>query len=602
MAIKQKKNKYSVWNNVCFFYKALYEYDAKLVWMTLLSVIGGLILPLFSIYIPKLMIDLVNKQVKDMSFILVMGGMVLAYALVSVFGLYMDRRQGMGSDYFVYDIIFHIFWKSLHIPYKDAEGGSTRKKYWDSIYTAGTCASRMYSAVPSLVIMVGNFLIYSSVISTLNLWIMFGLIILSFFNFLLLQGTRKYIKKVQPKMDDLQSKLNYINNATGDDVGAKDIRIFHLQKWIEDRADALLSELKSFDKNIAKKVWFRQNLGNVLGFLRDIVAYIYLIAAATSGKISAGDFVLYLAAIIGFENFVNGIINNVQKLLGASDQAQYYREYIDLVEENVEEGTVTTSDLKLPLQIEFSHVYFAYEEENILTDLTFKIEAGENIAIVGLNGAGKTTIVKLLCGLYEPCKGTIKINGIDIKEFAKKDLYCLFGAVFQDNRIFPFKVGENLTLQKQEHLDEQKAEEAIRKAGLSESFQKNNISLNDYMTHYFMTDGVVLSGGELQKFMIARAVYKDAPILVLDEPTAALDPISESKVYEKYAELTKGKTAIFVSHRLASTKFSDKIFFLKDGTITESGSHEQLMSQGGDYSHMFEIQASYYAYEEKGEY
>lgn len=215
------------------------------------------------------------------------------------------------------------------------------------------------------------------------------------------------------------------------------------------------------------------------------------------------------------------------------------------------------------------------------------------------NGAGKTTIIKLLCGFYEPTKGTIKINGIDIRKFAKKDLYRLFSAVFQDNRIFPFKVGENLTFQRQEKVDRKRAEEAQREAGLWETFEKNNISLDDYMTHYFLKDGVNLSGGEMQKFMLARAIYKDAPILVLDEPTASLDPIAESKVYEMYAGIARKKTAIFISHRLASTKFSNRIFFLKDGKIAESGSHEELMAQKGAYAHMFEVQSSYYR--EKGE-
>ena len=185
-------------------------------------------------------------------------------------------------------------------------------------------------------------------------------------------------------------------------------------------------------------------------------------------------------------------------------------------------------------------------------------------------------------------------NGIDIRQFAKKDLYRLFSAVFQDNRIFPFKVAENLTLQRQERVNQKRAKEALKKAELWGTFEKNNISLDDYMTHYFLKDGVELSGGEQQKFMLARAIYKDAPILVLDEPTAALDPIAESDVYREYEKISMDKTSIFISHRLASTRFSNRIFFLKDGKITESGSHEELMKQCGNYARMFEVQSSYY--------
>ncbi len=206
--------------------------------------------------------------------------------------------------------------------------------------------------------------------------------------------------------------------------------------------------------------------------------------------------------------------------------------------------------------------------------------------------------MKLLCGFYEPSKGEIRINGININQFAKKDLYKLFSTVFQENRVFPFTVGENLTFQLNGKVDKKRAEKAIKQAGLAEKFKEKNISLENYMTKVFIKDGIELSGGEMQRFILARAIYKDAPVLVLDEPTAALDPIAESEIYNKYAEISMEKSSIFISHRLASTSFSDRILLLKDGSILESGTHQELIEKGGEYANMFQIQASYY---QKGE-
>lgn len=603
MKNNKNKNKYSVWNNIHFFYKKLYEFRPSVIWLMVASVIFGVAAPLFTIYFPKVLVDLVTGQVQIQKYIFLFGAMVFAFILFSYLSSYVSHRKYFDCNFLRNYLMLFLFRKSLRISYKDAESGKSRDKYWSGVnqLTQGdwSFSSIMYDNLPQLLILVLNFLIYSMVIGSLSPLIVLLLVLISLLNYSVFQWERKQCRKIQPKVDDLGKKMNYMSvsagGSSGIDSAAKDLRIFGLDKWVREKQNYLLTELKFYEAKQKKWVFIRENIGYMLGLIRDVIAYIYLITQTAKGLISAGDFVLYLGAITGFSNFVNDIIGNVQGILSASDRAQNYREYYDMEEEDVDKGTIAIEDLEYPLSIEFKNVSFAYEEgKEILSNLSFRINAGEKVAIVGVNGAGKTTIVKLLCGFYEVTAGEIQINGINIKKFAKKDLYRLFSTVFQDNSCFPFTVGENLTFKKQSEIDEEKAYKSLEQAGILDKFSARNISLNDYMTHYFLKDGVVLSGGEMQRFMLARAIYKDAPILVLDEPTAALDPIAESEIYSEYAKISEGKSAIFISHRLASTRFSDKILFLKDGRISECGSHEELMQMNGEYAHMFEIQASYY--------
>lgn len=221
------------------------------------------------------------------------------------------------------------------------------------------------------------------------------------------------------------------------------------------------------------------------------------------------------------------------------------------------------------------------------------------MALLGVNGAGKSTLVKLLCGLYEPDAGKILINGVDTATLPKRALYDLFSVVFQEATIFPYPVGCNLSFRKLEETDEERAWAALREAGLEESFRERDIKMDSYMTKTAFEDGVELSGGQAQRFLLARALYKNGNILVLDEPTSALDPIAESEIYQEYVKISRGRTSLFISHRLASTKFSDRILFLENGRVLEEGTHEELMALGGSSAHMFEIQSRYYAESKK---
>lgn len=228
-----------------------------------------------------------------------------------------------------------------------------------------------------------------------------------------------------------------------------------------------------------------------------------------------------------------------------------------------------------------------------MKDLALTIRAGEKVAIVGLNGAGKTTLIKLISGLLDPSDGQVLLNGVDIREFNRGDYYSVFSTVSQNFSVLDTTIAENVS-QTVKPFDRAKVEKCLDLAGLSQRIGQLSAGIDTKLGKKLWDDGLELSGGEIQRLMLARALYRNAPILVLDEPTAALDPLAENDIYLKYNEMTENKTSIFVSHRLASTRFCDRILFIGNGGIQEEGSHEDLLALGGAYSDLFQVQSRYY--------
>ena len=320
--------------------------------------------------------------------------------------------------------------------------------------------------------------------------------------------------------------------------------------------------------------------------------YFYLIHQFIVLRINIAEFIMYFALITGFNSWLLSIIDNIEALFRCSYDIDDLRAFHDIAVSKNQGGR---KDLDTGnCSIEFADVSFAYRgtSSNTIDGMSFFIHHGEKIAIVGANGAGKTTLVKLLCGLYAPTGGSIQVCGIDLQRIDKQTLFKLFSPVFQDVYLLPASIKSNIVLS--DYCDEERFHQCLALSGISDkvaSFpeREQTLLLKSVMDH-----ATELSGGEIQKLALARALYKDGSIMVLDEPTAALDPIAESAMYQKYNMLTQGRTAIFISHRFSSTRFCDRIFFVEDGRIIECGSHEQLMSQNGKYAAMYHLQSHYY--------
>ena len=335
----------------------------------------------------------------------------------------------------------------------------------------------------------------------------------------------------------------------------------------------------------------------ILTLIRDGAAYAYLIYLVLAGHISVANFTLYFAAMAGFSLWASGIADQLTKINRMSLEICDIRDYLDLPDKfNRGEGVPLPEKNAWPFEVNFEHVSFIYpgSHQKVLDDFNLKIKPGEKVALVGLNGAGKTTCVKLLCGLYRPTAGRILVNGKNMLDYNRDEYFRLFTAVFQDIFVLPVSIARNIAPDIEGPLDQKRIMKCLRLAGLEEKVRSLPQGMDTPLVKEIHDDAAQLSGGELQKLLLARAIYKDSPMLILDEPTAALDPIAENELYQRYNELTLGRSSLFISHRLSSTRFCDRIVFLSDGKIIENGTHDELIRANGKYAELFTIQSHYY--------
>ena len=446
------------------------------------------------------------------------------------------------------------------------------------------------------------YLLFGTILSSVSPWLVALLTAAPAANWLCVRAYNRYEYRTRPERADLERRLDYTARRSADFAAAKDIRIYGMADWLRGVYRELFKEYGLWQKRLSGRQFLTRlaDLGVIL--LRDGAAYFVLIRMALRGELAADQFLLYFAAVSSFATFIGNLMTAWNKVQTASLKVSDLREYLDLPDGGGT-GTACAGDhLGHAPEITFDHVCFRYDgaEQDTLHDISLTFRPGERVALVGMNGAGKTTLVKLLCGLYAPTSGEIRINGVPAEAFCRDEYYRLFSPVFQDVQAAFFSLAETVAGNLGEHVDKARAEACMRRAGLGKKLDALPRGVDTRLDKQVNQDGIELSGGEAQKLMMARALYKDAPVLVLDEPTAALDPIAENEIYLQYRDMTAGKTSLFISHRLASTRFCDRILFLQHGGIAEAGTHEALLALGGEYAKLYEIQSCWYREDNQG--
>lgn len=594
------KKKYSIFKNYLYLFKNLWEYDYKFVLLVILEIITNAVQPFVLVLLPPMIIRLLEMKCSIPTLI---SSCLLAFilaGLVQALAIYLQNR----NRWFFIFVRLEKFWikivnKAMDMDYAIYEQEETQNemsKACGAVNNNSDGIEGFYHQNTLLLTSILGLVIYSCIISSIHPVIVLFLIGLSSIQYFFHTIAKKYEDK---HYDDVglyyRNQLHLFKNAY-DIKSGKDIRLYQLQNWLTSIFESFNKKNQALMSKIQSLYYLYDFSGLALQFVRDILCYGYLIYLLIKGM-GISDFVLYLGIVRGFGDWITQIGESIAKIMRCNEEVNHFREFVG--KENIyshNEGKTLQLNENESFDIVFNDVTFTYpnSDKKVLDHISFHINSREKIALVGVNGAGKTTLVKMLCGFYKPTSGRILINGIDINELDIEKYFNQVSVLFQDSILLSFSIAQNITGKPERDINVERLTEVLKISDLYDKIKTLPKEVNTYLGKDVEEDGIQLSGGQIQKLFLARALYKDAPMIILDEPTAALDAIAESEMYQKYADLVENKTSIFISHRLSSTRFCDRILFLENGKIKEDGSHDELMELNGAYANMFNIQSQYY--------
>lgn len=567
---------------------------------TLKVIITNLVLgflPLINIFAPKLIIDELMRQ-KRISFCLGLGLLVIILGFIKeVTYRWLNNYLTLTFEDMSDKLTFKIAKKSLRLPIEKSDS----KEIQDMMAQAHYAVREMYTLYDIIILVISAVItgiLSLGILIRLNPAILILLALLVLINKKLVTLIKDNELKYQGESVTEIRSYRFFSDFAADLRYFKDVEIYDGQDLVLEKADTYHQSVIKSSTEYFNKNGIYTGIMNVSANGSIILTLIYLTYKLIDKTISLANFTMYFNSLIQVINATNLIQQNYAKVISVNEKLDVFFKLLEMEEGLLDKGEITDIDTS-KLRIKFDNVSFKYpaSEDYVLKDCSFEIKNGETLALVGKNGAGKSTIVKLLCKFYEPTEGHIYLNDIDISEISTKKYYEILSPTFQDFRLFPFRISENITSKLKEDISDDEYRDMDRAfdiLNLSDWIGKQVEKEDTFLTYLFSDKSVEPSGGIGQKIALARSIFHEGKFFIMDEPTSALDPRSEQEIFENMLKISKGQTSLFISHRLSSTKYADRTIVCDAGKITENGTHDQLIKEDGLYKEMFTTQAELY--------
>lgn len=597
---KAPKPKYNMAQNSWFMIKLAWTSgEKKVIVLSLLSALFAVALNLINLYVSPTILSVVERQASVTELIVTIVVFVAALMLVSAASSYVNTNTLYGRISVRCEIINLLNRKMATTSYQnisDERFKTLKIKVQETIGSNRAATEAVWTTLTDLTTNIVGFAFYVVLMSSIQPLLLLAILATTVVSYFVSNRLSEWGYKHREEESEYSTQIYYLGRQSSDLTVAKDIRIFGLRSWLDDLYAKSMAAYTAFKRKEQGVYIWASVTDLVLTFLRNAIAYAYLIGLVIGNGLSVSEFLLFFGAVGGFTAWVSGILSGFNTLHKQSLDISSVRECLEFPEPfKFEDGEPIKAKENKLYEIRLENVSYRYPgaDKDTLTNVNLTLHPGEKLAVVGLNGAGKTTLIKLICGFLDPTEGRILLDGKDIRDYNRRDYYKMFSAVFQEFSLLAGTIATNVA-QDSEGFDMERVKDCVEKAGLRKKIESLKDGYDTYLNREVFEDAMLLSGGETQRLMLARALYKNAPFIVLDEPTAALDPIAESEMYQKYNEMTSGKSSIYISHRLASTRFCDRIIMIADGRIGEEGTHEELLKAGGKYAELYEVQSKYY--------
>ncbi|MCX4326084.1 MAG: ABC transporter ATP-binding protein [Lachnospiraceae bacterium] len=592
--------------NDLYFLKYVFNFSrAYVLGEAITAIINGL-MPLLDIIMPKLLVDGFIYRISFRQIVFY----IMVYVILQFTGSFIttfitERYINLNGHIYSMYFLFMINHKKTELGMAQLDDPEIHQKAAlaeDIIYKGIgiDLIDNFFTAVTSIVSITAT----AIVLVHANAFLLFVILVFAVFSVISNLKMENWQLGQREENIYLTRVLNYYIDIMRDKSCTKEMRLYGFASWLVDKYNKTLEVLRIRLKKLYNKSLQITTIRIILENLKSNGIYLYLAWLAYKGKISIGGFSQYFNAASQFSESVLEFASFFMDLNINGKYISSFKDFMDLQPENYKEYSTINKEkfdkaVKAPLKLSMSNIDFKYKgmDRLVLNNINYTFEQGKVYVIAGENGAGKTTMVQLLSHLYNPCSGEILLNGVNINTFNDKDYKSLFSIVFQDFKYFAFTIGENVALDKynRENQDtRQEIKKALKTAGLGKRVKSLEKGIDTNLGKIFYNDGVVLSGGENQKLAFARAVFHKPDILVLDEPSSALDPVAEDKLLRSFQEIAEDKIVIYISHRLSSAVLADEVLFLKDGKLCESGTHHELIKKNGEYARYYNTQAKYY--------